>query len=69
MNILKNCRKLKNTKFTIFQDGSRETAAIHKEKRKEVLANREKGMISHLNYPTVICKQRVRQFCFFFFSY
>ena len=73
MNILKNCKKLKNTRFSIFEDFSRETAAIRKEKWQEVLANREKGMISYLNYRTVICKQRVRQFVFsfffFFFSY
>ena len=60
MNILKNCKKLKNTRFSIFEDFSRETAAIRKEKWQEVLANREKGMISYLNYRTVICKQRVR---------
>ena len=60
MNILKNCKKLKNTRFSIYEDFSRETAAIRKEKWQEVLANREKGMISYLNYRTVICKQRVR---------
>ena len=32
MNILKNCKKLKNTRFSIFEDFCRETAAIHKEK-------------------------------------
>ena len=60
MNILKNCKKLKNTRFSIYEDFSRETAAIRKEKWQEVLANREKGMISYLNYRTVICKQRVQ---------
>ena len=60
MNISKNCKKLKNKRFSIYEDFSRETAAIHKEKWQEVLANREKGMISYLNYRTVICKQRVR---------
>ena len=59
MNILKNCKKLKNTRFSIYDDFSRETAAIHKEKWQEVLVNREKGMISYLNYHTVICKQKV----------
>ena len=59
MNILKNCKKLKNTRFSIFEDFSRETAAIRKEKWQEFLANRKKGMI-YLNYRTVICKQRVR---------
>ena len=49
MNILKNCKKLKNTRFSIFEDFSRETAAIHKEKWQEGFANREKGMISYLN--------------------
>ena len=66
MNILKNCKKLKNTRFSIFEDFSREAAAIHKEKWQEVLANREKGMKPYLNYRTVICKQKVRQFLLFF---
>ena len=60
MNILKNCKKLKHTRFSIFEDFSRDTAAIRKEKWQEVLANREKFMISYLNYRTVICEQRVR---------
>ena len=60
MNILKNCKKLKNTRFSIFEDFSRETAAIRKEKWQEFLANRGKGMMSYINYRTVICKQRVR---------
>ena len=60
MNILKNCKKLKNTRFSIFEDFSRETAAIRKEKWQEVLVKRQKGMISYLNYRTVICKKRVR---------
>ena len=50
MNILKNCKKLKNTRFSIFEDFSRETAAIRKKKWQEVLANREKGMVSKLPY-------------------
>ena len=56
MNILKNCKKLISTWFSIFKDVSRETAAISKEKWQEVLANREKRMISFLNYRTVICE-------------
>ena len=40
MNILKNCKKLKNTRFSIFEDFSREKAAIRKEKWQEFLANR-----------------------------
>ena len=68
INILKNCKKLKNTKFSIFEDFPRETAATRKEKWQEVLANREKGMISYLNYPTVICEKEYDSFsssCFF----
>ena len=60
MNISENCKKLKNAIFSIFEDFSRETAVIRKEKWQEVLASREKGMISYLNYRTVICKQTVR---------
>ena len=52
MNILKNSKKLKSTRFSIFEDFSRETAAICKEKGQEVLANREKryDIISKLPY-------------------
>ena len=39
---------MKNTRFSIFEDFSRETAGICKENWQEVLANREKGMISYL---------------------
>ena len=42
MNILKNCKKMANTNFSIFEDFSGETAATNKEKWQEVLANREK---------------------------
>ena len=70
MNILMNCKKLKNTRFSIFVNFCRETAAIHKEKWKEFLANIAKDMISYLKYRTVICKQRVQSFLFLpFFSY
>ena len=52
MNILKNSKKLKSTRFSIFEDFSRETAAICKEKGQEVLANREKryDIMSKLPY-------------------
>ena len=59
MNILKKCKKLKIKEFSVFENFSRETVAICKEKWKEVLANRKKSMVSYLNYRTVICKQRV----------
>ena len=60
MNISKNCKKLKSTRFSIFEDFSRERESCKRmEKWQEVLAGREKGMISYLNYRTVICKQRV----------
>ena len=32
MNVLKNCKKLKNIKFSIFEDFPRKTVAIRKEK-------------------------------------
>ena len=60
MNILRNCKKLKSTRFSIFEEFSRQTTAIRKEKWHEVLTNREKGTISYLNYRNVICTQRVR---------
>ena len=49
MNILRNCKKLKNTRFFIFKDFSRETADIRKEKWQEVLVYREQAMILYLN--------------------
>ena len=51
---------MEDIKVTFEKMLKEETAAIRKEKWQEVLANREKGMISYLNYRTVICKQRVR---------
>ena len=54
MNILRNYKKLKSTRFSIFKDFSRQTTAIRKEKWQEVLTNREKGTISYLNYRNVI---------------
>ena len=61
-NILKNCKNL----WGLFQ---RQLWSSRK-KCKKFLSIRKKGMISYLNYCTVISKQRVRQFFFlqlFFF--
>ena len=60
LDILRNCKKLKGTNFSIFEDFSKETARIRKEKWKEVLKNRKDGKISYLQYKTVICKQRTQ---------
>ena len=60
VDILRNCKKLKGTNFSIFEDFSKETARIRKEKWKEVLKNRKDGKISYLQYKTVICKQRTQ---------
>ena len=57
LDILRNCKKLKGTNFSIFEDFSKETASIRKEKWKEVLKNRKDGKISYLQYKTVICKE------------
>ena len=57
INILRNCKKLKTTKISIFEDFSQETIQIHKEKWKEVLANRKHGKISYLQYRSVIFKK------------
>ena len=57
INSLKNCKKLKETKISIFEDFSQETMQIRKEKWKEVLANRKQGKISYLQYRSVICKE------------
>ena len=57
INSLKNCKKLKENKISIFEDFSQETMQIRKEKWKEVLANRKQGKISYLQYRSVICKE------------
>ena len=36
-----------------------EAFAIRKEKWQEHVSNIKKGMISYLNYPAAVCKQRV----------
>ena len=46
--------------FSIFEDFSKETARIRKEKWKEVLKNRKDGKISYLQYKTVICKEQTQ---------
>ena len=50
LDILRNCKKLKGTNFLVFEDLSKETASIRKEKWKEVLKNRKNGKISYLQY-------------------
>ena len=60
LDILRNCKKLKGTNFSVFEDFSKETASIRKEKWKEVLKNRKDGKISYLQYKTVICKERAQ---------
>ena len=39
LDILRNCKKLKGTNISVFEDFSKETASIKKEKWKEVLKN------------------------------
>ena len=58
LEILRNCKKVKGTNFSIFEDFSKETASIRKEKWKEVLKNRKDGKISYLQHKTVICNER-----------
>ena len=60
LDILRNCKKLKGTNFSIFEDFSKETARIRKEKWEEVLKNRKDGKISYLTYKTVVCKERTQ---------
>ena len=60
LHILRNCRKLKGTNFSVFEDFSKETISIRKEKWKEVLKNRKNGKISYLQCKTVICKERTQ---------
>ena len=58
LDILRNCKKLKSTKFSVFEDFSKETVSTRKEKSKGILKNRKDGKISDLQYKTVICKER-----------
>ena len=60
LDILRNFKKLKGTNFSVFEDFSKETASIRKEKWKEVLKYRKNGRISYLQYKTVICKERAQ---------
>ena len=60
LDILRNFKKLKGTNFPVFEDFSKETASIRKEKWKEVLKYRKNGRISYLQYKTVICKERAQ---------
>ena len=48
LNILRNCKKLKGSNFSIFQDFNKETASIRKEKWKEVL--KIERMVRFLTY-------------------
>ena len=56
-NILRNCKKLEETKTSIFKTFSQETMQIRNEKWKEVLVSRKQGKISYLHYRRVICKE------------
>ena len=60
LDILRNCKKLKGTNFSVFEDFSKKTASIRKEKWKEVLKIRKDGKIFYLQYKTVICKERTQ---------
>ena len=60
LDILRNCKRLKGTNFSVFENFSKETASIRKEKWKEVPKNRQNGKISSLQYKTVICKERAQ---------
>ena len=60
LDILRNCKKLKGTNFSIYENFSKETTSIRKEKWKEVLKTRKDGKISYLQYKTVICKKRTQ---------
>ena len=57
---MRNCKKLKGTNSSVFEDFSKETASIRKEKWNEVLKNQKDGKISYLQYKTVVCKERTQ---------
>jgi len=59
-DVLKNCGKLKGSNFCVYEDFSKETTVIRKEKWKQVLQNRKDGFISHLNYRTIVRKERLK---------
>ena len=43
LDILRNCKKLEDINFLLFEDFRKETASIRKEKWEEVLKNRKGG--------------------------
>ena len=53
LDILRNCKKLKVTNFSVFDDFSKETASIRKDERKEVLKNQKDG---NVKLQFAICK-------------
>ena len=57
---MRNCKELKGTNFSIFEDFSKETASIRKEKWKEVLKNQKDGKISYLQNKAVICEEQTQ---------
>ena len=57
INILRNCKKLKGIKISIFEDFSQESMQTCKSKWKEVLAIKTHGEITYLQYRSVICKE------------
>ena len=54
--------KLKGTNFLVFENFSKTTASIRKEKWKEVLKNRKNGKISYLQYKTRKGRFRIYRF-------
>ena len=59
IDILRNCKKVKGTKISIFEDFSQETMQIPKGKWKKVVSNRKQGKILYLQYRNVIYKEGV----------
>jgi hypothetical protein len=57
-SILLNCAKLKNTPYCLYEDFSKETTEIRKEKWKQVQINRKNNKISYLNYRSVVCRDK-----------
>ena len=57
INIFRNRKKFRGTRFSMFQRFSQETMQICKQKWKEILANKKQGKILYLQYRSVICKE------------
>ena len=65
--VLLNAKKLKDTGIFIYEYFSKTTMQLRKPLWKKVLQHRQQNKIAHLNYRSIVVKDRiVRKFIFYF---